>query len=175
MATGRPVGRPAKPVERHRAAGNPSKKTLPDAPMPGEGITAAGDIPEPSIDLGEAGRRLWDRLWLGSKTWLAPNVDETLLEKICSHEDEIADYTRTLEVEGRWYETKNGQQNPHQAFTQRKKLQEEQTAWLAAFGQSPSDRARLGLAEVRVRDELDELALRKAAREAERATRTAAS
>lgn len=175
MATGRPVGRPAKPVERHRAAGNPSRKHLPDAPLPGEGIASNGETPEPSIELGVAGRRLWDRLWLGSRTWLAPNVDETLLEKICSHEDEIAEYTLTLETEGRWYTTPNGQQNPHQAFTQRKKLQEEQTAWLAAFGQSPSDRARLGLGEVRVRDELDELAQRKAAREAERVARTAAS
>lgn len=165
MTTGRPAGRPAKPVERHRAAGNPSKKILPDAPMPGQGIESSHDVPEPSTELGAAGQRLWDRLWLGSKTWLAPNVDETLLEKICSHEDEIAEYTATLEREGRWYVTPNGQQNPHQAFTQRKKLQEEQTAWLAAFGQSPSDRARLGLAEVRVKDELDELAQRKAARE----------
>lgn len=169
MATGRPAGRPAKPVEMHRAAGNPSRKHLPDAPMPGDGFVAAGETPEPSVELGVAGRRLWDRLWAGSKTWLAPNVDETLLEKICTHEDEIADYTRVLEAEGRWYETANGQQNPHQAFTQRKALQVEQTAWLAAFGQSPSDRARLGLAEVRVKDELDELAQRKAAREAQRA------
>lgn len=175
MSTGRPVGRPAKPVERKRAAGNPGGRLLPDAPMPGQGFAAVEDVPEPSIELGDAGRRLWDRLWVGSKSWLAPNVDETLLEKICTHEDEIAEYTAKLEAEGRWYVTPNGQQNPHQAFTQRKKLQEEQTAWLAAFGQSPADRARLGLAEVRVRDELDELAQRKAAREAERAERTAAS
>lgn len=168
MATGRPAGRPGKPVEMHRAAGNPSRKNLPDAPLPGEGLVGAADIPEPSIELGDAGRKLWGRLWAGSKTWLAPNVDETLLEKICSHEDEIVSYTKTLETEGRWYITPNGQMNPHQAFTQRKALQVEQTAWLAAFGQSPSDRARLGLAEVRVKDELDEIAQRKAQRDAER-------
>lgn len=165
MSTGRPVGRPAKPTERKRATGNPGGRRLPDAPMPGQGLTANDGVPEPTVDFGDAGLRLWNRLWAGSKSWLAPDVDETLLEKICSHEDEIASYTETLESEGRWYVTPNGQQNPHQAFTQRKKLQEEQTAWLAAFGQSPADRARLGLAEVRVKDELDELAQRKAARE----------
>ena len=38
------------------------------------------------------------------------------------------------------------------------------TTWLSAIGFSPSDRARLGLAEVRVRDSLDELAERRAQR-----------
>jgi hypothetical protein len=45
--------------------------------------------------------------------------------------------------------------------TQLKELRVQMTAWLAAIGFSPADRARLGLAEVRVRDELDDLKKRR--------------
>jgi len=52
----------------------------------------------------------------------------------------------------------------HPMVNQLKELRVQMTTWLSAIGFSPSDRARLGLAEVRVRDELDELAQRRAQR-----------
>ena len=64
----------------------------------------------------------------------------------------------------RFYVTANGQMVTHPLVTQLKDLRTQMTTWLAAIGFSPSDRARLGLAEVRVRNELDELAERRANR-----------
>jgi hypothetical protein len=52
----------------------------------------------------------------------------------------------------------------HPLVTQLANLRTQMTAWLAAIGFSPSDRSRLGLAEVRVRNELDELERRRAER-----------
>jgi hypothetical protein len=54
------------PVERHRLAGNPSKKVLPAAPLPGGGVsvsvTVAG-VPECPDGLDEYGAVLWGRTW----------------------------------------------------------------------------------------------------------------
>jgi hypothetical protein len=52
-----------------------------------------------------------------------------------------------------WYEMPNGVLANHPAFTQANILHTQQTAWLVSLGFSPSDRARLGLTQVRVWDE----------------------
>ena len=167
MATGRPKGRPAKPVELHRAAGNPSKKQLPDAPAPGQGIAAAEGIPQPP-HLGEDGLRLWVHVWTAGRAWLSPDSDQTIVRMLCEAHDEHESIRRLLssgEVE-RFYATSNGQLVTHPLVTQLSNLRSQMTAWMAAIGFSPSDRARLGLAEVRVRDELDELKRRRVERSA---------
>jgi phage terminase small subunit len=160
--TGRPAGRPAKPLEMHRLAGNPSKKHLPDAPLPGEGLEGVSTIPT-APDLGEAGLELWYHVWTAGRTWLAPESDRTIVTLLCQAQDE-AELMRKALASGeaeRFYITANGQQNPHQYVSQLANLRTQMTAWLAAIGFSPADRSRLGLAEVRVRDELDELQRRR--------------
>ncbi len=167
MATGRPVGRPAKPVEQHRAAGNPSKKKLPDAPMPGSGLPAVDGIPTPP-SLGEDGLRLWVHIWTAGKSWLSPDSDQTIIKMLCEAHDEHEEIRRQLStgVVERFYATSNGQLVTHPLVTQLSNLRSQMTAWLAAIGFSPSDRSRLGLAEVRVRDEVDELMRRRSERAA---------
>lgn len=163
--TGRPAGRPAKPVESHRAAGNPSKKNLPAAPMPGEGLPGMSNIPTPPV-LGDAGLELWVRIWNAGRSWLSPDVDFQLIRMLCEAQDEhelIRLKIQSGEIE-RYYTTANGQMVTHPMVTQLGNLRAQMTAWLAAIGFSPSDRSRLGLAEVRVRDELDELQRRRAER-----------
>jgi P27 family predicted phage terminase small subunit len=158
MSTGRPAGRPAKPVERHRTAGNPSKKRLPMAPLPGGGLDSPGTIPAPPSTLQIAGLAVWERLWVAGRSWLSPDADYLLVAKVCAHEDAIAYRENLLRGDVTpWYEMPNGVLANHPAFTQANTLHTQQTAWLASLGFSPSDRARLGLAQVRVRDELDEL------------------
>ena len=168
-ATGRPNGRPAKPVEQHRLAGNPSKKQLPAIPGPGEGLTAAKTVPTPP-SLGPNGLDLWNHVWDAGRAWLSPDSDYTIIRLVCEAHDEyteLRDLLQRGEVE-RYYVTANGQVVTHPVVTQLANLRTQLTAWLAAIGFSPSDRSRLGLSEVRVRDSLDELK----ARRIERATGT---
>lgn len=165
MATGRPAGRPAKPLEVKRALGNPGQRPLPNAPLPGEGLESVSSIPVPPI-LGEAGLDLWDHVWTAGKTWLSPDSDRTIITLLCQAQDEHEEIRLKIasgEIE-RYYTTANGQMVTHPMVTQLQNLRTQMTAWLAAIGFSPADRSRLGLAEVRVRDELDELMSRRVRR-----------
>lgn len=165
--TGRPVGRPAKPVEAHRLAGNPSNKQLPPAPLPGEGLSAGQGIPA-APELDADGLALWMHVWEAGKQWLAPESDRTIVTLLCQAQDEAEQIRRQIssgEVQ-RYYVTANGQMVTHPLVTQLANLRTQMTGWLAALGFSPSDRSRLGLAEVRVRDELDELSQRRVERTA---------
>lgn len=163
MATGRPAGRPAKPVEAHRLAGNPSKKQLPAAPGVGQGMPSDAAIPLAPIHLGDAGLQLWAHVWVAGRQWLAPESDQTIILLLCEAMDEYAGIKHQLEtgqVE-RYYTMSNGSMVTHPLVTQLKDLRVHMTTWLAAIGFSPSDRSRLGLAEVRVRDEMDDLTRRR--------------
>lgn len=167
MATGRPVGRPSKPVEMHRLAGNPSKKQLPDAPGPNMGLTGVEGIPTPP-SLGTDGLLLWNHVWDAGRQWLSPESDQTIITLLCQAQDEHEEIRRMIasgEIQ-RYYTTANGQMVTHPMVTQLSNLRTQMTAWLAAIGFSPADRSRLGLAEVRVRDELDELQQRRVQRTA---------
>lgn len=161
-STGRPVGRPAKPVEQHRLAGNPSKKQLPDAPLPGQGLQGAQGVPVPP-PLGEAGLALWNHVWQAGRSWLSPASDVTIVTLLCEAQDDYALIRDLLNTgtEPRYYVTANGQVVTHPLVVQLQNLRSQMTAWLSAIGFSPSDRSRLGLAEVRVRDDLDELSQRR--------------
>jgi P27 family predicted phage terminase small subunit len=166
MATGRPTGRPSKPVERQRDLGNPGHKSLPTAPNVGEGLTGSSNIPIAPVSLSAAGLELWDQVWTAGKQWLALEVDRLTIMLLCEAFDEYAemrDLLRSGEVE-RIYTTSNGTYVTHPYVSQMKELRAQMTAWMSSLGFSPADRARLGLAEVRVRDELDELQKRRAER-----------
>ena len=65
------------------------------------------------------------------------------------------------DVNNRWYTTANGQTVSHPAVKQIEQMNAQITAWLSMLGFSPSDRARLGLAEIRVANELDAFRQRK--------------
>ena len=155
--TGRPNGRPPAPRER-LAIAHPTT----DAPH----LPSTGSAPEPPAGLYDDGLALWDHVWEAGRTWLSPDSDRTIVELLCFAQDEAENIRRGM-WEGkfsRFYETANGQMVTHPLVNQLKDLRTQMTAWLSAIGFSPSDRARLGLAEVRVRNELDELAERRANR-----------
>lgn len=167
-ATGRPNGRPAKPVERKRATGNPGGRALPDAPGVGEGLQSDGTAPVPPATLETTGLDLWESVWDAGKSWLSPEADRPLVEMLCHGADEAEDLRISLAngSVSRWYEMSNGSTVTHPAVTQLKELRTQRTTWLSMLGFSPADRSRLGLAEVRVRDELDDLSRRREERDA---------
>jgi P27 family predicted phage terminase small subunit len=160
-ATGRPNGRPPKPTERKRAAGNPGGRALPDAPGVGQGLDSTGTAPPVPASLAESGPAvaLWVQVWRAGKSWLSPAADLPLVTSLCQAEAE-AELLRAGLADGdfpRWYEMSNGSVVTHPAVNQLRELRTQRTTWLSMLGFSPADRSRLGLAEVRVRDEMDEL------------------
>jgi P27 family predicted phage terminase small subunit len=160
--TGRPTGRPAQPVERLRARGS----AVTPAPVPGDALPATAEDLEPPEHLGDAGRERWDLVWRAGRSWLSPDVDRPVVVMLCEATDEAAVIAAGLRdgTQPRTYEMSNGAVVTHPAVTQLREYRTQCTTWLAMLGFSPSDRARLGLAEVRVRDELDELQRRRADR-----------
>lgn len=160
--TGRPSGRPAKPIEQHRALGNPSKKSLPEAPLPGKGLPAASAVPRrPS--LGIDGAEMWDQIWNAGRGWLSPDSDAHVITLLCQAHDEAEQIRRSLAIGEvpRTYVLPNGSHVTHPLVSQLKELRSQMTAWLASLGFSPADRARLSLGEVRQNDALDELERRR--------------
>jgi hypothetical protein len=86
------------------------------------------------------------------------------MTRLCSNFDRIAELEIWLgsDVERRWYTSPNGQIVTHPAVKQIDQMDAQNTAWMSLLGFTPSDRARLGLAEIRVANELDQFRQRKA-------------
>ena len=167
--TGRPTGRPPKPTEKKRALGNPGHRPLPPPPGPGEGLPAATDIPEPP-PLGQDGLELWNKLWEAGSGWLSPDADKPMMVMLCQAQDESEEIRRAMALGDvkRYYVVGNGQHVTHPLVNQLKELRTQITGWLAALGFSPTDRARLGVGEVRRVDELDDLKKRREQRRQQR-------
>jgi P27 family predicted phage terminase small subunit len=161
-ATGRPAGRPPKPTELKRITGNPGGRPLPAAPMPGEGLQSDGSIPTPP-PLSPDGAELWQQVWIAGKSWLSPQSDYQIVVMLCHAHDEAEECRRLLSIGEvpRFYTLPNGSVVTHPVVNQLKELRVQITSWLSALGFSPSDRARLGLGEVRQADALDELQRRR--------------
>jgi hypothetical protein len=79
---------------------------------------------------------------------------------LCQAHDEAEDIRRAISIGEvpRFYKLPNGSFVTHLLVVQLKDSRTRAKAWLASIGFSPSDRSRLGIVEVRVRDELHALA-----------------
>jgi hypothetical protein len=139
------VGRPPKPIEIKRLTGNPGKRPLPEqsAIML---IPQATTAPEPARPLLKYGKELWDRVWASGITWISPNSDVELLLMTC----EMVDERWNLRVR---VMTDN---NPKDRRGLRE-LERSIYSNLSLLGFTPTDRSRLGVAEVKKMSKLEEL------------------
>jgi P27 family predicted phage terminase small subunit len=157
--TGGRAGRPAKPAEVKRVLGNPGKRPLPNAPTPGTALEVAGDTPVAPPGLEGKGLESWNRLWDAGKAHLSARADYVLMEQLCwalGEKDELRRWLAEDRMNRSWYTTANGQTVTHPSVKRVEQLDAQTTSWLAQLGFTPSDRARLGLLEVRTPDELDD-------------------
>jgi P27 family predicted phage terminase small subunit len=140
MATGRPPGRPNKSVEQKKAEGNRGKRKLePEHATQNTGI----EIPVPA-NLGNHGRKLWVNI-LASTDYLDRKVDVYLLTLLCEayNEYQVMRLELSKGTVPRFYTAPNGYIISHPYVKEVQELRKQMTAWLAAFGFSPADRARL--------------------------------
>jgi len=120
-------------------------------------------VPEVPASLREVGKTYWQVLWTGGRRHLSELHDAPLMGRLCHNFDTISDLEIWLgsDVTKRWYTSPNGQVVTHPAVKQIEQMDAQNTAWLSLLGFTPSDRARLGLAEIRVANELDAYRQRK--------------
>ena len=147
------MGRPPKPVELKRVTGNPGKRKLPN-----EGkiviLPAATSTPEPARPLMKYGREVWDTVWQVGVNWISPNTDLELLLMTCEMVDE------------RWnLRVKVMQTDDSKMRRGLRELDRLIIGNLSLLGFTPTDRSRLGWAEVKTQSVLEEFMARKAARE----------
>ena len=140
------MSNPPKPIELKRKLGNPGKQAL---PKENETIliAAVDETPVPHRQLFDAGLELWNRTWSMGQLWISPKTDIELLLMTCEMLDE--------RVRLRAYVWNNPE-----AWRERKALRELEkniTNSLSLLGFTPTDRSRLGVAEVKAKSKLEEL------------------
>lgn len=142
---------PAKPIEMKRKLGNPGKRAI-----PGEGslMQIDGGYREPLRPLGEAGMQLWDEVFEAGGLWISSQTDTQLLQMVC----ELLDRREILREE---FLADPTERKVNMSLLETEKLI--QTS-LSLLGFTPSDRARLGLAEVKRTSKLEELMERRLSR-----------
>lgn len=134
-------GRPPKPIEQKRRLGNPGKRRLPVAlvVLPAVDITEVADGPIVTA-LVESGAAAW----IGTTDMPTVRLAQRLW-------DDMERLRSALDVE--WSEP---------AFRAYRDIIKELRACLSLLGLTPSDRSRLGVAEVKARSKLEELMDRRA-------------
>lgn len=106
------------------------------------------DIPPAPRGLKPHGKREWVKIW-DNGPWLNPNQDYPWVEQICRAYDDIDIFRRRIEADGLIQTGYAGQVVAHPLIAEIRKCEETIRKCLSILGYSPSDRARLGMAEVR--------------------------
>jgi hypothetical protein len=109
--------------------------------------------PNPTRPLLKYGQELWDKVWDTGINWISPNTDTELLLMTC----EMIDERWNLRVQ---VMTNNDAKDRRGL----RELDKAIVSNLSLLGFSPSDRSRLGLAEVKKMSKLEELMTKKAQR-----------
>lgn len=151
---GRPVGRPPKPIEEKLRTGNPGRRPLPDRASLTV-LPAAAAPPEPARPLGQPGRALWDRVWGAGATWLAERVDAEQVLILCEQMDERTQLRGIVLRDPTDWRARAGL----------RALDAQVMEGLSVLAFNPTERSRLGVAEVKVAEStLDKIAARRASR-----------
>lgn len=142
-------GAKPKPIELKRRLGNPGKRPLPTESSVVALVPATG-VPDPPRPLGVAGTHLWSRAWVAAGAWLSPQTDLDLLLMVCEQMDErIVLRIRVL---------REGNVDDRRGL---RDLDKQIVSGLSLLGFTPTDRARLGLAEVKAHSKLEEIRARR--------------
>jgi P27 family predicted phage terminase small subunit len=158
-ATGAGRGKKREPIEKKRLRGARVRNGLAAMPVPEFALATISltDLPAAPEGLGEYGRAYWTMFWDAGRRHLSEKHDSALVQKLCAAIEQVAliEQWQGSDVTRWFYETANGQLVTHPLIKQKSELNAQITAWLSLLGFTPSDRARLGLAEIRVANELD--------------------
>jgi hypothetical protein len=138
------MGRPAKPVEQKRLIGNPGKRPLPDEKVV---MSLPGGYVAPLRPLEADGQSLWDAIFLKGELWISNRTDIHFMQMVCEQHDRRQFIMAALQLDpSNWHLMK--QLNDLEIII---------ATNMGKLGLTPSDRTRLGYAEVKRRSKLEEL------------------
>jgi hypothetical protein len=142
-----PKGRPAKPIEQKRAIGTLRNDRLPNQPI---SIIQPTTPPEPPSDLGSEGLKFWEQVFTAAP-WISHRTDLTLVTLTA----ELIDERETLRA------LVLSQPELPRLRSGLRELEKSLVSNLALMGFTPSDRSRLGFAEIKKESKLEELIRRR--------------
>jgi P27 family predicted phage terminase small subunit len=152
------MGRPPKPAEQKRRIGNPGGRALPE-------LASVADLPAlpagvPS-DLGDAGRNLWVAVTSTATAWLAAS-DHPLLLMLCEMADRREIFSAHLAEHGPvMVRPGDGHVVANPTVAMLTALERQMVHIASALGLAPTDRSRMGVAEVKARNAFEEMLERK--------------
>jgi P27 family predicted phage terminase small subunit len=144
------------PLELKRKRGNPGKENLP-AKTETAALTPADGIPPVPITLQAAGRAVWTRLWTAGQAWLSPDTDLDILTRLAEYHDEREAVRAELAATGYLVPGSMGQDRINPLVGALRDIESHMTKLEGLCGFNPSDRGRLGYAEVKRQSKLEEL------------------
>lgn len=154
------------PTEQKRRLGNPGHRPLP-AKVVALAPVIVGD-PTASPTTGDD--LIAAILTTPASTWIARSDQLALLALLRDGWDERAALRADIAENGRSYRSESKvsgvQYHNRPEVLQLEHLEKQITTWLSLLGLSPTDRSRLGVAEVKTRSKLEELLDRRARRQA---------
>jgi hypothetical protein len=141
------IGRPAKPLEVKYRNGNPGRRPLPERSSLVQ-LPAADVPPEPLRPLGTVGAAMWVRVWTAGAVWLATKVDIEAVQMLCEQMDERQALRSQVLKYGDWRDRAGLRHLDRQVLH-----------GLGAIGFTPTERTRMGVAEVRSVSRIEQLRL----------------
>lgn len=155
-----PAGRPPKPIER-QIMDSRGDGLRPGGHRPTTDLVhiSRGDlgVPDPPDGLKDRGLAEWDKIWAAGRHWLHPAEDYHWIEQISRAYDDIAEFRAEVEKTGLIVKGYAGQQTANPLLREIDAQQSTIRKCLSQLGFSPTDRARLGLAEIKRQSGLQEL------------------
>jgi phage terminase small subunit len=148
------AGRPPAPLEHHRRVGRQGSKAD-GRPLPAlsetQSLEPAILVPTVPAALDDAGAALWEAIWSHGLTWISPQSDLEMVMLACVMADDLS-YARRMARRG-----EDGSKWMAQATALGRNLQ----GILSELGMSPTARARLGVAEVKAKSILEQMAAKR--------------
>lgn len=133
------------PVEQKKLLGNPGRRPLPkDSDL--QVLPGAMEKPEPIRELDDAGRALWDRVWDAGQIWLSPDTDLEVLQMTCELLDERQELMQLVRETRDWRDRRALRSVDTQLVSN-----------MSLLGFTPTDRSRLGVAQVKVESKLESM------------------
>lgn len=147
------MANPGKPAEVKRKLG--AKGYTGDVPVDVVVLPAVSSVPEPLKPLGDSGLSLWDRTWMRGYSWISANTDIQLLQMTCEQLDE-RDVLRAYVMDNveAWHER-----------SALRELEKSIRSNLSLLGFTPTDRMKLGVAEIKAETKMEQLKRRQEQRE----------
>lgn len=145
------AGRPPVPTERKRKLGNPGQRKMPALADTQAVAPVADSVP---AHLGPSGAAMYERITAGA-AWLA-ETDKPTLELLCEKVDRREEMKSQLSRTDLVLFTDKMYAYPNPLVGMLSTIETEIAKLFSALGLTPTDRTRMGLAEVKARNAFED-------------------